>query len=105
MPGILRAYTIARPDTATTTESDILIDRDGEAYRTYGITKDALVLVRPDGYVGLIAGSLEPQPIIDYLRDVTGGALEKTPVEQGGVQADEATEESQLALFHKFHNF
>jgi hypothetical protein len=28
--------------------------------------------IRPDGYIGLIGGSLGPQPIIDYLHDVTG---------------------------------
>jgi 2-polyprenyl-6-methoxyphenol hydroxylase-like FAD-dependent oxidoreductase len=110
MPGLLRTYIITRPGTPTATAGNVLVDRDGEAYRTYGITKDALVLVRPDGYVGLTTGSLEPQPIIDYLRD-TGGALERTPSEQGSVQTeevskrDETAEESQWALFRKFHNF
>ena len=111
MPGMLRTYTITRPGTATATEDTILIDRDEDAYRAYGITKDALVLVRPDGYVGLTAGSLEPQPILDYLHDVTGGARARTPAERGSAQTEEASQveetagESQFALFRKFHNF
>ena len=111
MPGMLRTYTIARPDTSATPGSDVLLDHDGEAYHAYGIMQDALVLVRPDGYVGLTTGSLKPQPIIDYLRDVTGEALAKTQPEQGEMltkeafQAKEIAEESQWALFRKFHNF
>jgi len=110
-PGLLHTYTITRPGTPTATEGNVLIDSNGEAYRTYGITKDALVLVRPDGYVGLTAGSSEPQPIIDYLHAVTGGAVERTLPDQGKAQTEEASrrketaEESQFALFRKFHNF
>ena len=111
MPGILRTYTIARPSALTATGADVLIDSDGEAYRAYGPANDALVLVRPDGYVGLTTGNLEAQPVIDYLRDVTGGALAKTATEQGTTSAEatskleEATEESQFERFRKFHNF
>jgi len=109
-PSMLRTYTITRLGTATATEGNVLIDSDSDAYRAYGITKNALVLVRPDGYVGLTAGSLELQPILDYLHDVTGGALARTPAEQGSAQTEEASqveetaEESQFALFRKFHN-
>lgn len=89
MPGLLRVYTITRPGFASATESDALIDRDGDAHRAYGVTKDALALVRPDGYVGLTAGSLAVQPILDYLQEVTGGALVTAPAEQGKIQAEE----------------
>jgi 2-polyprenyl-6-methoxyphenol hydroxylase-like FAD-dependent oxidoreductase len=111
MLGLLRTYTITRSGTPSATEDNILIDSDGDAYRTYGITKDALVLVRPDGYVGLTSGSPEPQPIIDYLHDVTGGELERILPEQGSAQTEETSQveetsgESQFALFRKFHNF
>ncbi|HLZ62533.1 MAG TPA: FAD-dependent oxidoreductase [Ktedonosporobacter sp.] len=107
MPGMLRTYTITRPGIATTAEDTILIDRNGETYRAYGITKDALVLVRPDGYVGLTTGSVEFQPILDYLHDVTGGALAEQVDTQTAdpPQLKEIAEESQAALFRKFHNF
>lgn len=111
MPGLLRTYTLTRPGTPTATEGNVLIDRHGEAYRTYGITQDVLVLVRPDGYVGLTAGSLESQPILDYLQEVMGGALASTPAKQGKAQAEAASqieataEEGQFALFRKFHHF
>jgi hypothetical protein len=49
-----------------------LVDSDGHAYRAYGITGDALILVRPDGYIGLTGGMINREPIIDYLRNVTG---------------------------------
>jgi 2-polyprenyl-6-methoxyphenol hydroxylase-like FAD-dependent oxidoreductase len=108
---LLRTYIISRPGTTTATESNVLIDRDGDAHRAYGITRDALVLVRPDGYVGLTGGRVGPEPIIDYLSNVTGGTLARTPAEQGSSQTEEASQveetagESQSALFRKFHNF
>lgn len=66
----LRAYTIARPGNTTATAPDALIDIDGYAYHAYGITSDALILIRPDGYIGLTGASTGPQPIIDFLRNV-----------------------------------
>jgi hypothetical protein len=33
-----------------------LVDVDGHAHRAYDLDGDALVLVRPDGYIGLLAG-------------------------------------------------
>jgi hypothetical protein len=37
-----------------------------------GISRDALILVRPDGYVGLTGGRVGQEPIIDYLRNAIG---------------------------------
>ena len=68
----LRAYTITRPGNATAISHDAIIDSDRHASHAYGIADDALILVRPDGYIGLTGGSTDPQPIIDYLRDVAG---------------------------------
>jgi 2-polyprenyl-6-methoxyphenol hydroxylase-like FAD-dependent oxidoreductase len=102
---LLHTYTLARPGTPTATESNVLIDSDGDAYRAYGITKDALVLVRPDGYVGLTGGSVGPEPIIDYLRAVTGGGLEKTAPAQEVARVEETDQASKMARFRKFHNF
>ncbi|MBA2395236.1 MAG: hypothetical protein H0V70_21115 [Ktedonobacteraceae bacterium] len=67
---IVHVYTITRGDIATASSDDALIDIDGYAHHFYGITSDALILVRPDGYIGLTGRNLGPQPIIDYLRKV-----------------------------------
>jgi len=68
----LRVYTIVHPDYPIVPSDQTLIESDGQASRAYGIKGDALVLVRPDGYIGLTAGSFEAQPILDYLREVIG---------------------------------
>ena len=68
----LRAYTITRPDNTTLIDKHTLVDIDGHAHNAYGITSDALILVRPDGYIGLTGGTFDQQPIIDYLHLVTG---------------------------------
>jgi 2-polyprenyl-6-methoxyphenol hydroxylase-like FAD-dependent oxidoreductase len=69
--GLLRTYTITRHGTITGASSNVLVDIDGDAHRAYGITSDALILVRPDGYIGLTGGNLGPQSVSDYLRGVT----------------------------------
>jgi hypothetical protein len=48
----VRAYTIARPGEPTNEAT--LIDTLGHAHRAYDIDADTLVLVRPDGYLGLV---------------------------------------------------
>ena len=45
-----------------------LIDDGGHAAHAYG--KDALVLVRPDGYIGLIADADDAPAVADYLRSL-----------------------------------
>ena len=68
----LRVYTITRPGNTTTPDERTLIDRDGYAYRAYGIPDEAFILVRPDGYVGLTREHFGQEPITDYLYSVTG---------------------------------
>jgi 2-polyprenyl-6-methoxyphenol hydroxylase-like FAD-dependent oxidoreductase len=65
-----KIYRIIRPGESTGNDNHVLIDREGHAYRAYGISDDALILVRPDGYVGLTADSAPSQAIIDYLNKV-----------------------------------
>ena len=36
------------------------------------VPEDALILVRPDGYIGLTGGSHSLEPIFDYLREIIG---------------------------------
>ena len=70
--GSLRTYRIIRPGNGITQDNETLIDTEGHTFRAYGIPDHALILVRPDGYIGLTAGSDGAAPIIDYLRAVTG---------------------------------
>ena len=65
-------YTITRGGHAQACSDGALLDVDGYAHHFYGIKDDALILVRPDGYIGLTGRNLGPQPIIDYLHQVTG---------------------------------
>ncbi|HEY3881754.1 MAG TPA: FAD-dependent monooxygenase [Trebonia sp.] len=46
-----------------------LLDADGQAARAYGAA-DGLVLVRPDGYIGLTAGPTEARSVNAYLRSL-----------------------------------
>jgi hypothetical protein len=45
-----------------------LLDDGGHAARAYGT--DALILVRPDGYIGLIADPAEAETVAEYLRSL-----------------------------------
>jgi 2-polyprenyl-6-methoxyphenol hydroxylase-like FAD-dependent oxidoreductase len=63
----VHAYTIlhaqepagnAAPDTS-------IVDTAGHAYRAYEVAEGTLVLVRPDGYIGLITGSADS--VLEYL--------------------------------------
>jgi 2-polyprenyl-6-methoxyphenol hydroxylase-like FAD-dependent oxidoreductase len=70
---VVQVYRLARPDSkTTTTDNRTLIDSMGHAYRAYGITNDAVILIRPDGYIGLTGGNMGLEPVIDYLYKVTG---------------------------------
>jgi hypothetical protein len=49
-----------------------LIDAHGYAYQNYGITDNALILVRPDGYVGLTGQHVDAHQINAYLSECIG---------------------------------
>jgi 2-polyprenyl-6-methoxyphenol hydroxylase-like FAD-dependent oxidoreductase len=49
-----------------------LVDTHGHAYLSYDIGADTLVLVRPDGYIGLIAQRSSAEYVYDYLSAVSG---------------------------------
>jgi hypothetical protein len=66
----LHIHRIIRPDETRGNDNHALIDSEGHAYRAYGVSGDALILVRPDSYVGLTAGNTPSQAIIDYLSKV-----------------------------------
>ncbi len=54
---------------------DAFIDRNGHAARAYGVTSIALVLVRPDGYVGFMAEGDAWTELSAYLAGVTSGPI------------------------------
>jgi 2-polyprenyl-6-methoxyphenol hydroxylase-like FAD-dependent oxidoreductase len=69
---LLDAYTITSGDNMIVSDAHTIVDRNGYAYSAYGVTSDALILVRPDGYIGLTGRWLGLQPIIDYLHKIIG---------------------------------
>jgi hypothetical protein len=69
---IVHVYVITRGRNSLVSSDNVLIDIDGYAHHFYGVKRDALILVRPDGYIGLTASNHDPQPLIDYLHMVTG---------------------------------
>lgn len=68
---IVHAYTITRGATILVPSDHALLDIDGYASHFYGIRRDAVILVRPDGYIGLTTGGFDVQPINEYLYRVT----------------------------------
>jgi 2-polyprenyl-6-methoxyphenol hydroxylase-like FAD-dependent oxidoreductase len=66
----VRLCRVVRASNAGGIGEHVLADVDGQAHQLYGITGGALILIRPDGYVGLTAES--PGSVADYLRDITG---------------------------------
>ncbi|MEU5304311.1 FAD-dependent monooxygenase [Streptomyces noursei] len=63
IPGV-RTVTV---DDAAGTE---VLDVHGHARRAYGVTGEATVLVRPDGYVALTAGPVGSQQVAPYLGEL-----------------------------------
>lgn len=66
--GAVCAHTILRPGERAS--GDSLVDTHGHAHRAYDIDADTLVLVRPDGYLGLVSQSQSPQAIEDFFHKV-----------------------------------
>jgi 2-polyprenyl-6-methoxyphenol hydroxylase-like FAD-dependent oxidoreductase len=52
-----------------------IVDTADHAYRAYDVEAGALVLVRPDGYIGLIAGCSSAGSVQEYLSHVCAGAV------------------------------
>lgn len=61
----VRAYSVVRSGAAT--DDRTLVDSHGDVRRSYGVKGDALVLIRPDGYIGLVSGTLSADVVSRYL--------------------------------------
>ncbi|MBN6054854.1 FAD-dependent monooxygenase, partial [Nonomuraea sp. RK-328] len=84
--GDVRTHRILPPGFASSDSESALIDSAGEAHELYGVDGDALVLIRPDGYVALAGGSWDDRSVSDYLERVTG---DRAHGFEGGRQAVE----------------
>ncbi len=51
---------------------DWLVDANDTIGRRYGLGSDALALIRPDGYLGLVANPADPAVLRRHLRDALG---------------------------------
>jgi 2-polyprenyl-6-methoxyphenol hydroxylase-like FAD-dependent oxidoreductase len=59
-------------------EAGSVIDNEGDTHRDYGIDGDTLLIVRPDGYVGMCATDPDQTRVFEYLTRVLppeGGAV------------------------------
>jgi 2-polyprenyl-6-methoxyphenol hydroxylase-like FAD-dependent oxidoreductase len=71
----VHTYTVARAEEPDGNDASAgaIADKTGHAYRAYDIDAGALVLVRPDGYIGLITGCSSAGSVHEYLSHVCAG--------------------------------
>ncbi|MEU4231462.1 FAD-dependent oxidoreductase [Nonomuraea sp. NPDC026600] len=69
--GLVQAYAVDGDEPG-------LRDRDGHARRAYGMTDDALVLIRPDNHVALVAPARETAAVLTYLDGLHRGYKAET---------------------------
>jgi FAD binding domain len=66
----VHAYKILRQANGPLRENEF-ISRDEHIWNTYGVAAGVLFLVRPDGYIGMIANTENASQVKDYLRKCT----------------------------------
>ena len=65
----VQVYRIMRAEEPdANTAADTIVDTEGHAYRAYDVADGTMVLVRPDGYIGLI--TVSAASVAEYLRCV-----------------------------------
>jgi len=69
----VHAHAIVRPGEPA--ENGAIVDTEGHARRAYDAQNGALVLVRPDGYIGLFTEGRSDRRVQEYLRGVVSRSL------------------------------
>jgi hypothetical protein len=70
-PQVLRSFAVLPADAPTVgPDTTSVIDHEGHAHRDYGIDGDTLLIVRPDGYVGMRVTDPDQVRALDYLERV-----------------------------------
>jgi 2-polyprenyl-6-methoxyphenol hydroxylase-like FAD-dependent oxidoreductase len=71
----VHAYTIVRSSepAGNAAPGAGIVDSENHAYRAYDVEAGALVLIRPDGYIGLITGDSTAGSVDEYLKHVCAG--------------------------------
>jgi hypothetical protein len=68
-PGVLSPHVILRADeTPSAADVPVWFDVQGKVYRQLGVTDQALVVVRPDGYIGYRCQPADSGKLLKYLR-------------------------------------
>jgi hypothetical protein len=69
-PSLVKSIVIGEANA--TASSPLARDAEGHAARSYDVERDTLMLVRPDGYIGLATEERAVAPIIAYLKAIAG---------------------------------
>lgn len=69
----VRVVRVVRPGTPA--GPDTIVDTDGHAHHAYDVHDPALLLVRPDGYIGCAADGTDHAAVEAYLRRIAPGTL------------------------------
>jgi len=66
----VHAHRIIAAELSRDPSESALVDESGEAHELYGVEGGGLVLIRPDGYVGIATADLDGPRVADYLRRI-----------------------------------
>jgi hypothetical protein len=69
-PSLVKSVVIG--ETNATASGPLAHDAEGHAARSYDVERDTLMLVRPDGYIGVATEKRAAAPIIAYLATIAG---------------------------------
>ncbi|WP_226703186.1 FAD-dependent oxidoreductase [Microbulbifer elongatus] len=86
-PEILRSFAVLH--TGPALDRSMLIDTSGSAHTIYGVGDqgETIVLVRPDGYIGLIARRDWKQALADYFNNLIGiGTSDKDTLQESSME-------------------
>lgn len=69
-------HVVPDPEAAEHIErGDVIVDTDLRLHQAFGADTEAIVVVRPDGYIGYRSQPIDPVPLAAWWREVTGWPL------------------------------